>query len=203
MAKTPRQRRKEKNKSTILDAATQLIFKKGIENVSMRDIAQASDYSPAALYKYFDNKEAIIRQIMMQKNQHLMNMLDEVDKQLSPDEYLVELCLTYINYGLKDPAYITLLNSLGSGRRSKNDSVDQQSPYLIFLNAVLFWAEQENIKLTDQYGSEEITYSIWSLTHGAVTLRLNQLKDFEGEFESADRRAIEAFLIGLNNFLYE
>jgi AcrR family transcriptional regulator len=199
MTKTPRQRRKEKNKSTILDAATQLIFKRGIENVSMRDIAQAADYSPAALYKYFDNKEAIIRQIMAQKNQGLIELLDQVDKQLSPAQYLVKLCLTYIRYGLDDPAYITLLNNLDSGRRSKTDQVDQQSPYLVFYNAVQSWAEHDNIKLTARYGSEEITYSLWAMIHGAVTLRLNQLKDFEGDFEATDRQTVQAFLTGLNS----
>ena len=61
MNKTPRQRRKKKNEESILDAATQQLYEKGIENISIREIAKEADYSPAALYKYFYSKEAIIQ----------------------------------------------------------------------------------------------------------------------------------------------
>lgn len=45
---------------SILDAAKQLFVKEGFDNVSMRRIAAAIEYSPAAIYRYFKNKREIL-----------------------------------------------------------------------------------------------------------------------------------------------
>ncbi|MBL8990530.1 MAG: TetR/AcrR family transcriptional regulator [Phycisphaerae bacterium] len=45
----------------ILDAARAMFARDGIEAVSMRKIAAAIDYTPAALYVHFKDKEALIR----------------------------------------------------------------------------------------------------------------------------------------------
>jgi len=197
MTKTPRQRRKQKNKETILDAATQLLNQKGIENLSVREIAKAADYSPAALYKYFDSKEAIIRAVIARENLKLVEKLAQVDRTLSPQERLVELSMQYIDYSLENPQFIALINSLTSARRSRKDPVPQGSPYIVFFEAVKTWAESDQVRISNDYGFEEITYALWSLIHGMATLRFGQLRDFEADFASTNRRSIELFLRGL------
>jgi hypothetical protein len=71
------------------------------------------------------------------------------------------------------------------------------SPYVLFLNAVDAWGQNEGINFQPDYGLEEITYTLWSLIHGMATLRVSQLKDFEADFKSVNRRSIELFLSGL------
>lgn len=44
---------------TILDAARQLFISRGYANVSLRKIAEQIEYSPAAIYGYFKNKDEI------------------------------------------------------------------------------------------------------------------------------------------------
>jgi len=58
--KTPSERRYEKTRQGILSAARTLLLEGGVEAISMRTLADKVDYSPAALYKYFANKEEII-----------------------------------------------------------------------------------------------------------------------------------------------
>ncbi|OIK88847.1 TetR/AcrR family transcriptional regulator [Oenococcus oeni] len=48
------------SKKNILDEATQLIKQKGIDSVSLTDIAKVLGTSHAALYKYFPNKNALL-----------------------------------------------------------------------------------------------------------------------------------------------
>ncbi|WP_143804471.1 TetR/AcrR family transcriptional regulator, partial [Oenococcus oeni] len=48
------------SKKNILDEATQLIKQKGIDSVSLTDIARVLGTSHAALYKYFPNKNALL-----------------------------------------------------------------------------------------------------------------------------------------------
>ena len=41
------------------------------------------------------------------------------------------------------------------------------------------------------------TYALWAQIHGMATLRLNQLKNFEADFDNVNRRTLEIFLNGL------
>jgi AcrR family transcriptional regulator len=197
---TPRQRRKAKNRTIILDAATHLIVTKGFENVSLRDIAKNADYSPAALYKYFRSKVEIMQAVSNRENQKLLDLLGTVGLNLSPQERLVKLCLLYIQFSLENQAFLALVNNLPSGRRSKQQPVSPGSPYLVFYQAVQTWVHDENITLPPNYDIEDVTYALWTQIHGMATLRSSQLKDFEADFEATNRRTIEIFLNGLQKW---
>ena len=199
MTETPRERRRERNKNAILDAATELIQSKGIENISLREIAKYADYSPAGLYKYFDSKAAIIQAVQERENQRLVELLQTVPDELSPTQRLVELSLLYIQYALDNNVYLVLINSLSSGRKTKEQPVPATSPYVLFLKAVGDWGQHEGIEFQADYGLEEVTYILWALIDGMATLRVSQLKDFEADFQSINRRSIEVFLNGLRN----
>lgn len=197
---TPRQRRKAKNRTAILDAATHLIVTKGFENVSLREIARTADYSPAGLYKYFSGKMEIIQAVSARENHKLIEILSSVPSDLSPKKRLVELCLLYIRFSLENHAFLTLINNLPSGRRSKDQPVPPDSPYLVFYRAVETWVQADGIPLPPDYDVEDITYALWTQIHGMATLRFSQLRDFEADFEATNRRTIEIFLNGIQKW---
>ena len=200
MNQNPRQRRKIKSQANILNVATQLLITKGIDNVSLRDIAKHSDYSPAGLYKLFDSKAAIIKAVLVRHNEILMERLEIVRSNIPHSQRIIELCIEYIRFSLENPAFLILLNNLPSGRRSKQESIPANSPYRIFYQAVKDWIKGENIKVSKKYNTEEITYALWAQIHGMATLRSSQLKDFEADFESAEQLTIEIFLHGIKNW---
>lgn len=197
MSKSPRQRRREKNQEAILDAAFELISVKGIENFSLREVAKQADYSPAALYKYFDSKQAIIDAVRVRENLKLIDRLNTIDAALPQSQRLLDMCMIYILFSLERQAYLSLVNNMTSQRKSKDQSVPPNSPYTSFFQAVDEWASAEGIPLSDEYGLEEITYALWAQMHGMATLQLNQLKDFDADFDRTNRRSIEIFLSGL------
>lgn len=53
------EREREQMQRTILDAARRLFISQGYANVSLRKIADQIEYSPAAIYGYFKNKDEI------------------------------------------------------------------------------------------------------------------------------------------------
>jgi AcrR family transcriptional regulator len=57
---TPRARRRDRQRDVILRAAAQLFRDRGFAETGMRDIADASDLSPANLYHYFDGKHDLL-----------------------------------------------------------------------------------------------------------------------------------------------
>ena len=54
-----REREKEQRRQAILDAAEHLFFKKGVEDTTMDDVAEAAEFSKGTLYLYFKNREDI------------------------------------------------------------------------------------------------------------------------------------------------
>jgi AcrR family transcriptional regulator len=57
--KERQERDREQLRGRILDAARELFVAEGYRNVSIRKIAEKVEYSPAALYSYFPNKDAM------------------------------------------------------------------------------------------------------------------------------------------------
>src|SRR5437868_7223920 len=53
------ERDREAVSRAILDAARELFVSEGYQNVSMRKIAERIEYSPAAIYSYFESKDDI------------------------------------------------------------------------------------------------------------------------------------------------
>ncbi len=61
----PQQTRSRQKVEAILEAATALIGARGVDAVSMRDIARATDMPLSVIYQYFPNKSAIVEQLFI------------------------------------------------------------------------------------------------------------------------------------------
>ncbi|WP_320173735.1 TetR/AcrR family transcriptional regulator [Maridesulfovibrio sp.] len=96
-------------KQKILDAARELFVKDGFDNVSMRKIAAKIDYSPAALYRYFKNKEELLlslKQEGMEKFGRMQIHLPEIE---DPFQRLREGGRIYLDFACAEPEYYELL----------------------------------------------------------------------------------------------
>ncbi len=93
----------------IVRAAYIIIRAEGIQRMSMRAIAQIVHMSPANLYEYFDNRNAIILAVSVGIIAALETHLREVEVNLSPQEYLVALCLTYLDFAQHEPVLTMML----------------------------------------------------------------------------------------------
>jgi AcrR family transcriptional regulator len=58
-----KKREKEERRKLIMDCAKELILLKGVEGVSMGDIAQKAELSKATMYLYFPSKDGLFRAI--------------------------------------------------------------------------------------------------------------------------------------------
>src|ERR1700759_3952746 len=76
--RTGRQRAvKDLKRAIILDAARAVFEAEGLDGASLRAIAVAAGYTPAALYFHFDSKEAIYAEVLRQS---LVNLSRTVDR---------------------------------------------------------------------------------------------------------------------------
>jgi hypothetical protein len=85
-----------------------------------------------------------------------------------------------------------LFGRLASKRRSLADAPPPTSPYQIVVAAVQE-AKSAGVVRGDP---EHVAYALWALAHGMAMLQLTHLAGFDADFETTDRRAIEALIAG-------
>jgi len=67
-----------KTKITLIEVARQLFARKGIENTTMNDIAEASNKGRRTLYTYFNSKQEIYKAVIQSELEKLYSELEEV-----------------------------------------------------------------------------------------------------------------------------
>ncbi len=85
-----RERRIERRREEILEAAAQVFADKGYESTTTHDIAEAVDMGESTLYNYFQNKRDILLEIIDLKRAELDEFLGQID-QVEDREGLLQL----------------------------------------------------------------------------------------------------------------
>lgn len=153
----------------ILDAAKDLFAKDGFDNVSVRKIALKINYSPAALYRYFKNKEELIISLKVEGMDRFGKMQAHLKDIDDPFERLREGGRIYLNYARNEPEYYDLLFN-----RSAPSFCDPQKwvgkPHQNFINF------RETVRQCIETGvlgdvSVDIAVaSLWASVHGLASL---------------------------------
>lgn len=105
-----RERNRQKMRKAILTSAKQLFVKEGFDNVSMRRISAAINYSPAAIYRYFKNKREILSTLRDEGFQRFM--ADQEARVIAfpdPVERLKDSGRGYIRFAMEEPEYFYLM----------------------------------------------------------------------------------------------
>ncbi len=103
---TPRARRRDANHLRILEAAMALVAEGGLEALSMARLAEAADYTPGALYRYFPNKDALLAALVGQVLDELQVFLMNAEGALkapSPLARIFALAHGYRRFGRTKP----------------------------------------------------------------------------------------------------
>ena len=77
--------------STILDATTDILNAKGIDLMTMDDVANAAGISKPSLYKHFKSKEDLIAEALIRLIDGAIAYLEQIDAELSAKEKLAAL----------------------------------------------------------------------------------------------------------------
>lgn len=86
-----------KTRQMLVDVARQLFAREGKDNVTMNDIATASQKGRRTLYTYFQNKNAIYLAVIEKEISLLKEKVQQVfDKDIAPDQKLIEYIFTHL-----------------------------------------------------------------------------------------------------------
>ena len=135
----PKSRRRQVSEERILLAATQLLLERGYDGLNMKDVADAADYTPGALYRYFPSKSALLTRVLSQLIGRLGDELTALE--LAPGDHtslarIVALCLCYRRFAAQQVHAFALFSSMLADPRilildDSTSSVDTETEHLI------------------------------------------------------------------------
>jgi AcrR family transcriptional regulator len=161
---TPKEKRSQRTKVRIIDAARDLVVENGFEQLSLRGIARRVGYSPAALYEYFDSKDDIIEALCAQIDVQLYTNVAQGIETQDIRHPLLRASMAYIDFAITHPDDFRLLffHNLYT-RCGARELIKEQ---------ISLSVDQGEFIPHFDFSEEEMTHTVWSLAHGMAMLAL-------------------------------
>src|ERR1700742_691332 len=98
-----RQREKENLRQRIVDAARKIVVAEGFDALTIRRVAEAVEYAPGTLYLYFENRDAIARELCLGVYRSMRDALVPIAKIRNPQKRMRAFIYNYVAFALGDP----------------------------------------------------------------------------------------------------
>ncbi len=200
----PERRAKEKEeiKKLILEAARKLFISEGVENTTIRKIAQKIEYSVGTVYVYYKDKNDILHDLHTQGFQQLGNDMRVLSKVANPMERLKALGRVYLQFAMENPDMYDLMFTLKAPIEFLEHHKDQcwnegSRTFDVLKSTVAQCIDNGYLK---GHQLEPVSFAIWSGVHGMISLYLSQrLKGvMQGDPETVVLAAYEEFVLMLD-----
>jgi AcrR family transcriptional regulator len=180
--KERRDREKGEMKSMILDSAHKLFLDKGFEEVSIRNIAEAIEYSPATIYLYFKDKNEIFHALHQEAFRFYNQFNAELLTIKDPFDRLVKMGEKYMKFREQHPKYYNIMFLMEAPMQNDEciDEWEEGAKAHSFLEqTVLQCMDAGYLKRADH---KVLALTIWSYMHGICSLIIrNRMKMYPEE----------------------
>ncbi|MBI2416565.1 MAG: TetR/AcrR family transcriptional regulator [Ignavibacteriales bacterium] len=171
-------RERAEMRKNILDAAISLFIESGYDSVSIRNISDKIEYSPATIYSYFEDKADILFEL------HNIGFSELYEKQLrvqgieDPKERIIAHGRAYLDFALQNPQYYELMfiMRLPKDKLCENEGWDPgQRSYDLLVQNVIECQQAGYFKGQDEH---DVAFLTWSTVHGMVSLFIRERIQF-------------------------
>ena len=182
----------------ILDITRHLLVQEGYQNLSMRKIARAINYSATSIYLYFDSKDALLHTLIDEGMTHLYQDLKAAAAQ-HPDDPVARLdalCQCFIAFGLGNPEYYEIMFLLHPEhmeryppkkyRRARRNLDVIAATLAAGAEAGIFETEDPRVSAS----------AVWASLHGAVSLLLAERVDVRIDRDAFIEKTIQQTISG-------
>jgi AcrR family transcriptional regulator len=193
MKTSPRDRRHDLTRQKILDTARSILLSEGLGGISMRALAEKADYSPAALYKYFDSKEAIVEALRQEAWQMMAAFEPEPPPagMISLADLYVHSGRNYIRFASQYPEYYQLIMSTTETGPASLEEFKQHPNFIELLRFVEAAVAAGEFELPDGYTPLHLALLSWFTVHGISLLNLTMMSKCQDEFEAVSVEVLE------------
>jgi AcrR family transcriptional regulator len=192
-----RERRHGDTRDEILLAAREVLLERGAADLSLREIARRAEFSPGALYRYFDNKDDVIKALADKAMGALLVEFDGVPADLSPDERALELGMAYLEFARHNPedvAVIALHESTLHALPLTDEHLRMEATVVgVFKDGVA----KGVFTLDDDEQPDFMAYGAWALVQGLAAFEQQQRPEVAARVRSKQRQLLRAYINGL------
>lgn len=183
---------KQQFKTLIIDAARHLFVTKGVEAVSMREIAKGIGYSATSIYSYYADKEAVLRAVCDTDFLALASSLSDILQIEDPVQRMVELGTGYAKFALSHPSHyrIMFMTPHAACEHAPENMVQnnaEQDAYMQLKTVVTAVYEAGKFR-KDLNDIDLIAQTIWAGMHGVCSLQITLASDAWFEWTEIDER---------------
>jgi len=165
-----KERQKKEVRDSILDSAWKLVNEEGWQNLSIRKIADAIEYSVPVVYDHFENKEAILS-VFNRRGFVLLG--DEIRaakaRHAAPKEQLEAIAYAYWDFAFDHKEYYQLMFGLGMPGCEELAKVPELIAFIEVIGSTIAQIVKDAGRDTDV---QLKVRSFWSMIHGLVSINL-------------------------------
>ena len=185
-------------RNTAIMIAAELIDQSGNYEISIANVAKRAGVSSAALYRHFEDKEALLTAVRELALIGLMQRLEVVaaQHQQGAQRLIEELGICYLQFAKDKRSFFGLLwEDRGDMEQRRLEAQAKRTGFEVLIKAAesyLFTHKPES-----DVSPVRLATQLWSIAHGIATLEHNRMLDIFDETISADqllRDGTQAFL---------
>lgn len=166
-----KERQRKEVRDSILSSAWQLVNEEGWQNLSIRRIADAIEYSVPVVYDHFENKEAILSEFNRRGFQLLGDKLKEAkDKHTKSNQQLEAIAFAYWDFAFENKEYYQLMYGVGMPTCESLTKVPELMAFIGTIHSTIEDLIRENN--ADTANTWLKVHSFWSTIHGLVSINL-------------------------------
>jgi AcrR family transcriptional regulator len=166
--KERREREQQELKQSIMDAAREIARAEGWRNVTMRKIAERIEYSHAAIYEYFANKDVLLLALVREGFRLLGDALQRPQTtEGDPEEVLLLIGRGYLAFAERNPELYQVMFGLDGVTFGPATHEEGQKMEDIAAGAIKALLEAHGWPV--HHLSDKVNI-LWSTVHGLVTL---------------------------------
>jgi len=194
----------DQTRGRLLTEARDLYLEEGFARFSLREVARRAGVSAAAVYRHYDGKEALLREVCGEGFRIFSSYLLRALGAPSARERLISSTEQYLSFGLEHSRdyRVIFMGAAEDARLTPNSdgngNGEKRAPTFQFL--VDRVRECMTERVLQPASADDVATVIWSHVHGLVSLRLSghlARVGSDAKFRTFYARAITQLLAGL------
>jgi AcrR family transcriptional regulator len=165
-------------RAALLDAALEVLEEDGATALSLRAVARRAGVSPAAPYRHYADREALVSAVAAVGYRDLAERLAAAHPAPSTPAQLADVAIAYVRFAIERPALFRIMFGEPCDR-DNDERVAATAAVTLYLREIVARAFPAS-------DPEALAPAIWALVHGLAFLHL------DGKLDAADPAAVDA-----------
>ena len=158
-------------KEACVKQAMRIVDKKGLEHLSLREVARKLGVSHQAPYRHFPSREHLLAEMVRRAFEDFAQFLDKRDHGSNAEEDLHSMGQAYVAYSMKHPLYYRLM--FNTALPNSQDHPEMMEKAQFAFNMLIDGIRAVHAtRFPDQVEqrSEKDAFFIWSALHGLCSI---------------------------------